>query len=158
MTNVPPDVTFFNEPLICGPSPGQCAAMAGWPVLLFGIILLVVNACRQVVMFRRPEGLGVSERPSTIGIAGAWFSFMVGIGMTWYGLHCTWLAGAMSGGVDQGLLLLSYSHSSIPGFIGLLILAGGFFEAALFKTLWMRKMKTEHNQASQPIAGKPGSG
>jgi hypothetical protein len=108
-------------------------------------------------MFRRPDGQAVSERLSTIGIAAGWFSFMVGIGMTWYGLHSAWTVGAMIGMVDRGLLLLAYAQSSIPGFIGLLILAGGFFEAALFKTLWMRKTETEHNQASQPIAAKRGS-
>lgn len=128
--------------------------MGGWPVLLLGIIVLLVLTCWQFVMLRSPEGLSDSERLSAIGIAAGWFSFIVGIGMTWYGLHCTWVAGAMNGGLDQGLLFLSYSHSSIPGFIGLLILSGSFFEASLFKYLWMRKIKTEHNKAAEDTARK----
>ena len=154
MTNTPSEMTFFNEPLLRGPSPGQWAAMAGWPMLLLGIIVLLVNVCRQIVLLRRHDGQCVSERVSTIGIATGWFSFIVGIGMTWYGLHSVWLAGAMSGGLDQGLLLLSYAQSTIPGFIGVLLWAGGFFEAAFFKYLWMRKIKAEHNQAPQVTARK----
>jgi len=154
MTNASAEMTFFSEPLLCGPSPGQWAAMAGWPVLLLGIIVLLVNVCRQIALLKRPDGRFISERVSTVGIATGWLSFIAGIGMTWYGLHSTWLVGAMGGFPDQGLLLLSYAQASIPGFIGILILSGAHFEAYVFKYLWMRKIKTEHNQAPEDTARK----
>lgn len=154
MTNPPPEMNVFADALICRPSLGQWLATAGWPVLLLGIIVLVVNLLRQSAVLRRPSGQIISERLSAVGITTGWFSLIVAIGMTWYGLHSTWSIGAMSGTVDQGALLLGYAQSSIPGFIGLLILSGSFVEAALFKYLWMRKIKTEHNQAPEDSARK----
>lgn len=148
MTNAPPEMNFFTDALICRPSLAQWIATAGWPVLLLGIIVLVVNLFRQAIMFRHSNGQDISERLSAMGVTTGWFSLIVAIGMTWYGLHSTWSVGALGDEVPQGMLLVCYAQSSIPGFIGLLIWAGGFFEAALFKTLWMRKMKTEHNNGA----------
>ncbi len=145
MTNASPEMTFLWESHV--PSPGQWAAMAGWPVLILGITVLLVNFWRQLVLLRHHDGQNASERLSIIGIATGWFSFIVATGMTWYGLHCTWVRGA-EGASDLGFLLLNYAQSSVPGFIGLLIWAGGFFEESLFKALWMRKMKTEHNNGA----------
>lgn len=146
MTNAPPEMTFLWEPP--APSPGQWAVMAGWPVLVLCIIVLLVVFWRQVIILHRPDGQSASERLSTIGIATGWFSFIVATGMTWYSLHCTWVSGAI-GAVDQGFLLLNYAQSCTPGFIGLLIWAGGFFESLVFKALWMRH--TVHNQQSEGI-------
>lgn len=122
-------------------------------------VVLIVNLVRQARLLRRPDGQTVSERLSTLGITWGWLALMVTIVMMWTGLQEAWSLGETSsdGALDQGILFISYAHSFGIGFVGLLLWAGAFCEASLFKYLWMRKMTTGHNQPSQSIAGKPGS-
>jgi hypothetical protein len=148
-------MTFFGDALICQPTVGQWLAMAGWPVLLAGLIVVAVNLIRQCATLRRLDGQGKSERLSASSIAVGWFTLFTGIAMTWYGLHSTWSVGATMGdNVPQGMLLLCYAQSSIPGFMGILIWCGAFCEAAFFKRLWMGRMMKSHNQAPEDTARK----
>lgn len=155
MTNNAPEMNVITDILISQPTCGQWLATAGWPVLFIGLILVVVNLLRQCATLRRPDGIAVSERISASSIAAGWFTLLTATAMTWYGLHSTWsVGGTMEDNVPQGLLLVCYAQSFIPGFIGLLILSGAFFEAALFKRLWMGRMMRKHNQAPEDTARK----
>ena len=153
MTNAPSEIDVFSDAFICRPSLGQWIATAGWLVLLLGIIVLMVTLLRQAAMLRHTNGQRHSERLSALVITTGWFSLIVAIGMTWYGLHSTWADGAMVDTIPQGFLFVCYAQSSIPGFIGLLIWAGSYFEAALFKTLWMRKMEAQQSGPAYPPQG-----
>jgi hypothetical protein len=93
MTNTVPKVEFFTDALIGRPTVSQWLAMAGWPVLLVGLIIVVANLFRQCVTLRRPDGRAVSERIAAGSIAAGWFTLLTAIAMTWYGLHSTWSVG-----------------------------------------------------------------
>ena len=138
------------DPIIIESSP-PWFTLAGWLVLCISFILLLVNFVLQINFLKKASTQALSEYQSAIVIFAGWISFIVATSMTWYGLHCTWYGSAIIGeslseSRVSSILNVNYAQSVVPGFIGILIWASAFCEAALFKALWIRKLKMEHNQ------------
>ena len=144
MTNQLTVLENKSAAIVCQPTTGDWVFISGWIPLIIVLIALLYLFTIQCCLVIRPQfsptsSQQVAERRATLGVVFGCVAFMIGTGMTLYGLLSTGATfSKLSLPIEHGHLEC-YLVNLIPGFTGVLLWSFAFAQQSVFRFVWQKR-------------------